>query len=92
MTPTDPLVAKERARQDLEDIAFLKECAPFKRYWLRRVTARRDALVEAMINDPAERCSPAKREEMRQQILLLKELLGVMDADQASARREMGRQ
>lgn len=72
--------ARQQASDDLIDISALKQFVPFNRYWLRRMRATRDSMIQSHIYDdmPAD-----KREALRQRILFCK-FLENMPATDAS--------
>jgi len=79
------------AQRDLNDIRALRDNEPFTRYWMRRLTARRDAIAERFYNDPPEKCGKDERESLRLILHELNALVGQLDADEASARASIER-
>ena len=79
------------AQRDLNDIRALRDNEPFTRYWMRRLTARRDAIAERFYNDPPEKCGKDERESLRLILRELNALVGQMDDDEASARASIER-
>lgn len=80
----------ERARRDIEDIGVLRKTEAFSRYWLRRLKQKRDDTEKSFKFAPVAECTPARREELRQLLLVFEELLGMMEADDSAARTTYG--
>jgi len=72
----------ERAKQDLDDIIELKKNAAFKRYWVRRLSQKRDDADDKCKRDK----DPVVREENRIKWLALEELDELMAKDEAACR------
>lgn len=88
--PTPSNVTQEVAREldlrDLGDIAALKRYEPFERYWLRCVRQKREAKHDDFLH---AKVTKDEREELRQQVLLLDEILDMPNAHEASIRRTL---
>ncbi len=85
MSTPDQTQAREAARQDGIDIRELRECKGFTRYWLRRLRQRREETNRKFHEDPPEKCSKDRREELRQLVIAYDDLLGMMDRDEKVA-------
>ncbi len=91
---SDQLAAEARRERDaqmLADIIALRESEPFNRYWLPRVRRKRGEIeVEFRTGAPAA-VDKDRREELRQQLLLIDELLAMMDKDDGNIRGGMAK-
>ncbi len=91
-TPTEPLLgaagdlSRERAMLDIEDIKALERSDPFNRYFLRRLDQKRAEAERKFKYDPAEKCTPERREEYRQVMLALEDIQKMMTTDEAACR------
>lgn len=79
-------VSRELDLRDLGDIAALKRFEPFERYWLRCLRQKRDAKNEDFLH---LECTKDQREEIRQQLLLLDEILDMPAKHEASIRQTL---
>ncbi len=79
----DKQFAQAQLGRDLQDIRTLRKNEAFNRYWVEQLKRKRAETDEKFRNDPADKCSPARREELRQQLILLDDLLGMMDRHEA---------
>lgn len=79
-------VAHELALRDLGDISALKRFEPFERYWLRCLRQKREAKHEDFLH---LKCTKDEREELRQQVLLMDEILAMPADHEASIRRTL---
>lgn len=88
--PPDPKVTNEVAHElnlrDLGDISALKRFEPFERYWMRCLRQKREAKHEDFLHG---KVTKDEREELRQQVLLLDEILAMPADHEASIRREL---
>lgn len=80
-------ISRELANRDLADIRSLKESEAFQRYWLRRLKTKREAAFNKFLKD--DQMGLEERETFRQIVLCYDDLLGMMDRDDATSRREV---
>jgi hypothetical protein len=82
-------VSKELAIRDLSDIADLRRSESFNRYFIRRLQQKHDATRKSFEDDPPEVTDKDEREVLRRLMKAYRELLGMMDADEASIRSQL---
>lgn len=73
---------RSRAGDDLLDISALKNSTPFKRYWMRHLTRKRDDARESVLHDTL---SHEEREIRRRIMLAYEELLAMPDKHETAA-------
>jgi hypothetical protein len=69
-TPEEILAMRNRAGQDLTDIAALRASDPFNNFFVRRVRQKRDAALMLLVTD---KCDAETREGHRQKVLALED-------------------
>lgn len=82
---SDQIAAEARIARDLQmlaDITALKDNEAFNRYWLGRLRSKRTAIELTFRTADPKDVDKDRREELRQQVLLLDELLGMMAKDE----------
>lgn len=79
-------VTREIQIRDLSDIDSLRRNEAFNRFFLRRLTEMRDKAQKGFENDPM---THEAREVVRCQLKLIKEILGMLDADEAIIRKQL---
>lgn len=79
-------VSKELAIRDLSDIADLKRSESFNRYFIRRLQQKHDTVKNKFENDPPQVTDKDEREVLRRMMHAYRELIGMMDTDEASIR------
>jgi len=77
--------SRSKAYEDAAAIVALRKFSPFQSYFLRRVREKRDALCVQILED--DRITAAERETLRHTRKALNEILGMLDADEASCRK-----
>ncbi len=82
-TPEEVNEMRDRAGQDLTDIATLKGSDPFNRFFLRRIRQKRDQAIHLLITDT---CDPQTREGHRVRALVLEEVLTLLEDDDKACR------
>ena len=93
MTPDQEqaVIRETVARRDLEDIKFLRECAPFQRYFMRRIRDKQETIAERFRNDPPSKCTHEEREILRRLLNEYDDIAGMLEIDQGAARNELAR-
>lgn len=92
MTPDQEKAAQDRDRsleqnrQDLEDIATLKRTEAFERYFLRRIRQKSKQIEEDVLRGKSDH---VVRENRRNQLLILDEILAMMKTDEAASKRTL---
>lgn len=93
-TPTPEELGQKRsielARQDLNDIAVLRESAELARYFLRRLAQKQTEIDRRFHDDPPEKCDAVRREVLRCLWLEYEEIRGMMQNDENACRRLLG--
>ena len=75
--------ARQRAAEDLQDIAALAESKPFSRYWIRRMNDLHADNVNTALNGK----TPEEREAARHRARLLHELTQLPAMDRANCEK-----
>ncbi len=78
---------RNRAGQDLTDIAALRKDDPFNRFFMRRVRQKRDQAIHALITT---KCDAETREGHRQKVLALEEVRTLLEDDDKACRTLLG--
>jgi hypothetical protein len=86
-TPEEVAEMRNRAGQDLTDIAALRKDDPFQRFYLRRIRQKRDQAIYLLIYD---KCDAATREGHRQKVIVLEDALTLLEDDDKVARALLG--
>jgi hypothetical protein len=73
----------ELVLRDLNDIKSLRQNEPFKRFYLRRLREKRDAVAKRFLEDPPSKCDSLTREGLRMIISHYdQEILPLLDQDE----------
>lgn len=75
---------RQQAAQDEADIIALEKFEPFQRYWNRRLRQKYEQLVEDLKHGEM---GGVERENVRQKMLLLEDIMGMSRSDRIAASR-----
>ncbi len=78
---------RNRAGQDLTDIAALRTNEPFNRFFLRRIRQKRDQTIHSLITAKVDATT---REGIRAMVLQLEEVLTLLEDDDKACRTMLG--
>lgn len=79
-------VARERAAQDLQDIAELERTQGWTRYWVPRINRRIESHWERVKHESPKTCDATEREIVRRVAVELEEILGLLAKDRGVAK------
>lgn len=78
---------RESAKRDLQDIAKLLNCEGYQRWFLRRLTDKRNEAHEGLLHK--EGITAEQREVFRQRVLIFDEIMQLAERDRALAMRDL---